>query len=85
MTAETLTSIRELDSRVSGGMQVRLLWCKHDGRLWVSVIDTRNAGAFRLQVGRGERPVDVFNHPCAYAANHGVATHAVENRSKAIA
>jgi hypothetical protein len=40
MTAETLTSIRELDSRVSGGIQVRLLWCKHDGRLWVPVIDT---------------------------------------------
>jgi hypothetical protein len=85
MNAEALTSTRELDSRVSGGQQVRLLWCEHDGRLWVSVIDTRTGAAFRLEVGEGERPVDVFNHPYAYAAHHGIDTHTASERARAIA
>lgn len=74
MTAETLTSIRELDSRVSNGVQIRLLWCQHDDSVWVSVIDTRNGEAFRCEVAPDERPLDVFAHPFAYAAAHGVAS-----------
>ena len=70
MIAETLTSTREVDSRVSGGLEVRLLWCERDGRLWVSVTDARTGEAFRLEVGEHEPPVDVFNHPYAYAAQH---------------
>jgi len=85
MNAEALTSTHELDSRVSGGLQVRLLWCEHDGRLWVSVIDTRTGDAFRLEVAEGERPVDVFNHPYAYAAEHGIDTHTAWERAQAIA
>lgn len=41
---------------------------------WVAVIDTRTADSFRLEVHDGEGPVDVFNHPYAYAALHGVQT-----------
>lgn len=73
MTSDTLASIVELDGRISEGIQVRLLWCRHDGRLWVSVIDTRGRDAFRLPVHPGERPLDVFHHPFAYAAHHGIA------------
>lgn len=77
MTAETLTSVRELDTRVTDGIQVRLLWSQGDGRLWVSVMDTRSARSFCLEVGEGESPVDVFHHPFAYAAHHGVPTDTV--------
>ena len=74
MTAEVLTSIRELDTRLNDGLQVRLLWCAHDGRLWVAVLDTKAGDAFRVEVRDGERPLDVFHHPYAYAALHGVST-----------
>ncbi|HZE07039.1 MAG TPA: hypothetical protein VE127_17555 [Solirubrobacteraceae bacterium] len=77
MTAETLTSIRELDSRASNGVQIRLLWCEHDNSVWVTVIDTRNGEAFRLEVAADERPLDVFAHPFAYAAAHGIPATAL--------
>ena len=73
MTPEILTSIRELDSRFTNGIQVRLLWCQHDNRAWVSVIDTVSRDAFCVKVRDGERAVDVFHHPYAYASHHGVA------------
>ncbi len=76
MTPETLTSLRELDSRFSDGFQVTLLWCAHSGRIWVSVLDTRSRDAFCVEVGEGERPLEVFHHPYAYAEQHGVATSA---------
>jgi hypothetical protein len=76
MTAEVLTSLRELDTRVNDGLQVRLLWCEYDGRLWVAVLDTKTGDAFRVQVQAGERPCDVFHHPYAYAAHHGIQTSA---------
>ena len=74
MTAEILTSIRELDSRVTDGIQVRLLWCKHDESLWVAVLDTKSGGSLRIPVNDDERPLDVFHHPYAYAAHHGITT-----------
>ena len=74
MTAETLTALRELDCRQSGSLQVRLLWNASDGAVWVVAIDTRTGGSFRLEVRDGEGPVDVFNHPFAYAALHRVQT-----------
>jgi hypothetical protein len=72
MTHQIQTSIRELDSRTNDGIHVRLLWCKHDGRLWVEVVDTKAGDAFRVDVHGGERPLDVFHHPYAYAAHHGI-------------
>ena len=74
MTAETLTALRELDSRQNGTIQVRLLWNASDGGVWVVAIDTRTGGSFRLAVRDGEGPADVFNHPFAYAALHGIQT-----------
>jgi hypothetical protein len=84
MTAEVLTSIRELDTRVNDGLQIRLLWCEHDGRLWVAVLDTRTGETFKVQVQTGERPLDVFHHPYAYAAHHGVRTAARKQVESAI-
>ena len=74
MTPETLTSIRELDSRFNDGFQVTLLWCSHSGQLWVSVLDTKSRDAFCVEVHEGERPLDVFHHPYAYASQRGIVT-----------
>ena len=69
MNPAVLTSLRELDARVNDGIHVRLLWCEHDGRLWVSVLDTKSREAFCLEVAGNDRPRDVFHHPFAYAAD----------------
>jgi hypothetical protein len=74
MTVESLISIREVDSRLTVGLQVRLLWSQVDGRLWVVVLDTRSGETFRVDVRENERPLDVFNHPYAYAADHHIDT-----------
>jgi hypothetical protein len=71
-----MVSTRELDSRMYDGIQVRLLWCEHDGRLWVAVLDTKTGDSFCLDVRDGERPLDVFHHPFAYAAHHEIDTRA---------
>jgi len=77
MTAEVMTSIRELDARETDGIQVGLMWCEHDGTLWVTVVSTNTGDAFHVEVHDGEQPLDVFHHPYAYAAHHGVQTSAL--------
>jgi hypothetical protein len=72
MTVDSLTSIRELDCRWTNGVQIRLLWCQSDGRVSVAVMDTRSRESFRIDVPDGERPLDVFYHPFAYAAHQRV-------------
>ena len=69
-----MVSTREHDSRISDGIQVRLLWCEQDGRLWVAVLDTKTGDSFSLEVPDDERPLDVFHHPYAYAAHHSIDT-----------
>jgi hypothetical protein len=68
MTAEMLTSLRELNSRTSDGIQVRLLWCQGNGRVLVAVNDHKTGEAFSVEVPDGKRALHVFNHPYAYAA-----------------
>ena len=82
MTPEILTSIRELDSRFTDGIRVTLLWCEHDGRVMVSVLDTKSRDAFCLDVCQGECPLDVFHHPYAYAAHRGILTVPRANHSE---
>jgi hypothetical protein len=53
---------------VSDGIKVRLLWRVHDDRLLVAVSDGRTGDAFSVEVREGERALDVFHHPYAYAA-----------------
>lgn len=65
--AQLLLTARELDSRVSDGIHVRLLWSEPDNRVLVSVSDRRSGNAFTLPVREGERALDVFHHPFAYA------------------
>jgi hypothetical protein len=72
-----LPTMRELHHRVSDGIHVRLLWREDVGQLTVTVADGRIGAAFAVDVHEGERPMDVFLHPYAYAAHHGVDTSAV--------
>lgn len=68
MTATTSTLTRELDSRVSDGIEVRLLWRAQDDRVLVAVRDGRTGDAFSVEVADDQRALDVFHHPYAYAA-----------------
>ena len=36
MTPDLFTSMRELHSRISDGLHIRLLWCQSDGRVFVA-------------------------------------------------
>ena len=74
MTTHTTHLTRELDRRSSDGIDVRLLWCEQDGRVLVAVRDAKTGDAFAVEVQEGERALDVFAHPYAYAAYHGVDT-----------
>jgi hypothetical protein len=62
------TTARELDSRISDGIHVRLLWSPSDGQVTVTVTDTKTGDVFELPVGDDRTALDVFRHPYAYAA-----------------
>lgn len=62
--------IRELDSRIGDGIYVRLLWHLDNGRVSITVDDAKTGEAFELVVRDGERALDVYHHPFAYAAQH---------------
>jgi hypothetical protein len=71
-SAQTITELpRELAYRMNDGLEVSLLWLKRDNRLTVLVADERTGDSFELPVGT-QQPLDVFYHPFAYAAFHGV-------------
>ena len=59
---------KELDHRRNDGIDVALVWDRSDGRLFVTVDDSRTGDSFVVRVGAGEDPMDVFHHPYAYAA-----------------
>jgi hypothetical protein len=58
---------RELASRESDGLAVRLVWHPGDDAVTVSVTDSRTGDRFQLAVDR-KRALDAFYHPFAYAA-----------------
>jgi len=66
-------TMRELASRTSDGIHVQLLWHWHPGggHLSVAVNDTKCGETFELEIHHGDRALDVFHHPYAYAADRG--------------
>jgi hypothetical protein len=58
---------RELASRESDGLTVRLVWHPGKDAVTVSVTDSRTGDRFQLAVDR-RRALDAFYHPFAYAA-----------------
>jgi hypothetical protein len=69
--ADDAQSARELDSRVNDGVDVRLLWHPRDGHVSVAVHDTKSGEMFELPIRDGQRALDVYRHPYAYAAARG--------------
>jgi len=66
---ETMTDhFRELDRRFHDRIDVRLLWRQRDNRVVVAVADQKTGERFSVDVAHGERALDVFHHPFAYAA-----------------
>ena len=68
VTSHRTASARELDCRLSDGIRVCLLWHPADGHVSVAVDDGKTGDAFELTVGDGDRALDVYQHPYAYAA-----------------
>ena len=62
----TASQFEELDYREADGIEVSLLWNRHDGNLSVYVVDTRSNESFELATP-SNRARDVFLHPFAYA------------------
>lgn len=73
MTPEGVTSVYELDERVSAGIQVRLMYSAHEACAFVTVLDLQSGESFCLEVGAEESAHDVFHHPYAYSAARLVA------------
>jgi hypothetical protein len=71
MTGSTTHLIRELDHRTSDGIDVRMLWNSREDRVIVTVNDAKTDEAFTIEVRDGQRALDVFRHPFAYADRRG--------------
>ena len=67
MTSTTST-VRELAHRRNDGLDIRLLWDPTTDRVAVALQDGKTGEGFEVEVGPGERALDVFHHPFAYAA-----------------
>jgi hypothetical protein len=65
-------SIIELDSRTTDGIEVRLLWHPPEDRVTVTVRDQRSGESLEVAVRDDENALEVFRHPYAFAAFHGV-------------
>ena len=72
-TTPTSTGFEELISRDSNGVYVSLLWNRHENCATVCVFDTATDTSFELDV-EDAPPLEVFNHPYAYAAYRGITT-----------
>jgi hypothetical protein len=59
------STIRELDHRVSDGIDVTLFWDPRTDQVLVAVHDGRYGESFQLQVDPAEA-LDAFRHPYAY-------------------
>ena len=66
MQATPDPSIRELDHRLSDGIDVRLLWNSRTDRVSVTVGDERSGEFFELEVDPADALI-AFRHPYAYA------------------
>jgi hypothetical protein len=61
------TPSRELAQRLSGTVEVLLLWHPEIDRVELSVRDLATGGGFHIEVAPGNA-IDAFYHPYAYAA-----------------
>jgi hypothetical protein len=78
-------AMRELHSRINDGIHVRLLWGPDDGRVAVTVTDTKTGGNFAFDVLDPGRAMHAFTHPFVYAARYGIDTTASSGTVAALA
>jgi hypothetical protein len=62
---------RELDRRISDGVDIRLCWSAHDDEVFVAVADGKTGDAFEVPVRAGESAREVFHDPYTFAALPG--------------
>jgi hypothetical protein len=62
----TTTSLKELATRENDGVEVSLFWNPVGNGVFVFVSDEKTGDRFEIEVG-SRSPLDVFNHPFAYA------------------
>jgi hypothetical protein len=69
MTVRTITSglLRELDHRVTNGLEIWLLWQPMTDEITVHVFDELSQTAYRFVVDP-RHALDAFRHPFAYLA-----------------
>jgi hypothetical protein len=72
-----------LAERTSAGITVTLLWAAETNAVSVHVHDTSRDDEFEVDVGPDENPLDVFEHPYAYAARRGIEYGSAKRRSVA--
>lgn len=68
---------KELAARHSGTTDVALLWSRRRGRAAVALRDDARGDYFELLVEPGDDPLDLYEHPYAYAAARGLLVGAV--------
>jgi hypothetical protein len=68
MNTNTTFRTRELARRMSGTVEIALLWHPGSERVELSVRDRGTCAGFRLDVSP-DAALDAFNHPFAYAPN----------------
>jgi hypothetical protein len=66
-------TLKELDRRLSNGIDVSLLWDERDNSVMVSVVDIRSGKSFDLEASP-DNALEVFHHPYAHAARQGLRT-----------
>jgi hypothetical protein len=69
--------LHELDHRANDGIDVWLLWRERDGRALVAVADERTGDRFTIDVREGDRALEIFHHPYAFAAWRGIDTRSL--------
>lgn len=72
-----------LARRTNAGIRVTLLWTAETNAVAVNVHDASVDDQFELDVEPGANPVDVFEHPYAYAAWRGIEYGSAELRRAA--
>jgi hypothetical protein len=72
-----------LASRKNAGIRVTLLWTAGTNAVAVLVRDDSTDDEFELLVEPGANPLDVYEHPYAYAAWRGIDYRTAELRQAA--
>ena len=62
----------ELAHRAGDGVEIRLFWHRPTNCVFVTVLDSRTGESFQLDFP-GDRALEAFYHPYAFAADRGLA------------